>query len=823
MNFKQTLSPLIVAMTLAFNGCVLAATQAQPVSIAIEPPEILLLHSDQNVQLLITVTMNDGSLHDATHQARITLISENKTAADSIASVEKGVVTAKADGLVTLKATLPNTAISATAKVTVQGFGVDRKLNFTNDIIPILTKSGCNAGGCHGKQGGQNGFSLSLLGFEPDNDYEAIVEEGKGRRIFPAAPDQSLLLQKATSQFVHGGGKKIEPNSKDYLLLRRWLVDGMPRGAATDPTVERIEFAPRERILSGVSSQQLRIVAYYSDKTAQDVTNQTEFKSQQPDILKVEHSGLVSTLDRTGEGAIMVRYMGLVDVAKFSVPFNKNIPAEAYAHFKPKSYVDNLVLEKWKKLGIAPSPVCRDDEFIRRAYLDTIGTLPSADEVRAFLADTTADKRDKLVDKVLERPEYADYWANMWGDLLRNKREGEEQKRGTYAFSAWIRDCFARNLPYDQFVREILTAQGEVGDNPAVNWYRHVRNQVHLVNDTSQLFLGTRLSCANCHHHPYEKISQEDYWGFAAFFQRIGKKQGDVPADSAVFVQKTGETTHPRSGKKLKPKGIGGTEYEYVRGADPRQNLVAWMTQPENPYFSKAISNRMWGQLMGIGIVNSVDDMRVTNPPSNPALLEALAKDLVEHKYDLKHLLRTIMKSQTYGLSSDPIPYNVTDRQNYARYRTKRLSAEALLDALSNVTGSPERFNGFPIGTRAIELPDQAVSSYFLNTFGRSERETPCECERSYAPNLAQTLHLMNSNELQQKLQDVKGTLATLLKEKKNDQIIEELYLRTFARRPKSDELSQALGMLDASTDRKAALEDFTWVLLNSKEFLFNH
>lgn len=789
-----------------------------------EPAEIFLRDPDQGIDLVVTAEMSDGTLRDATLLAHYTL---DRSAAE-IALVHKGRLTPSASGKGTLTIRFESApgkgAVETQVPVRIELPSTDRTLNFTNDIIPILTKAGCNSGGCHGKATGQNGFSMSLLGFEPDNDYDALVKEGRGRRLFPAAPEQSLFLKKAIGQPVHGGGQRIAEDSREYRLLRRWIEQGMPKGKPTDPTVDRIEVFPRERILIGSEEQQLRVVATYTDGTSQDVTRQAEYKSQQPDILKVDPSGAAQTLDRTGEGAIMVRYMGLVDVAKISVPFNKDVPASAYAGFKPRNYVDEHMLKKWKKLGIAPSPRSTDEVFIRRAMLDAIGTLPSPEEVTEFLADRRADKRELLIDRILERPEYAEYWSCLWGDLLRNKREGDEQKRGTFAFAAWIRNCFTENMPYDQFVREILTAQGEVGDNPAVNWYRHVRNQIHLVNDTSQLFLGTRVSCANCHHHPYEKLSQDDYWGFAAFFQRVGKKQGDVAADQAVFVQKTGETNQPRSGKKMKPKGLGGPEYDYVAGEDPRKQLVDWMVAPENPYFSKAIANRMFAALMGVGLVNAVDDMRVTNPPSNPELLDALARDVAAHRFDLKTLIKSIMKSETYGLSSDPTPYNATDRQNFARYRTKRLSAEVLLDAVSAVTGSQEKFPGLPLGTRAIELPDQAVSSYFLSAFGRSGRETPCECERSYAPNLAQILHLMNSPEIQGKIAGDKGTVAQLLAAKKsNEEIVEALYLRGFARRPTASESKDASDMIAKASNRKAAVEDFAWLVLNSKEFLFNH
>lgn len=818
-----TLRGWAVVLGLLLSSASAGAGDVHPTKLSVEPSEVLLRDPDESIQFVVTAEMSDGTLRDATLSAHYALTS----GAAPIALLHRGRLTPSSSGQGALTVRLDGAegkAVEAQVSVRIELPPGERTVSFVNDVIPILTKAGCNSGGCHGKSTGQNGFSLSLLGFEPEHDYDALVNEGRGRRLFPAAPDQSLFLRKAIGQPAHGGGVRIVEDSREYRLIRRWIEQGMPKGGPTDPVVDRIDVFPKERILVGSEEQQLRVVATYTDKRTQDVTRQAEYKSQQPDILKVDPSGLASTLHRTGEGALMVRYMGLVDVAKITVPFHENVPASAYSGFVAKNYVDELMLKKWKKLGIAPSPRSSDEAFIRRAFLDAIGTIPTPDEVTEFAADAAPDKRDRLVDRILERPEYAEYWASLWGDLLRNKREGEEQKRGTFAFAAWIRNCFAENMPYDQFVREILTAQGEVGDNPAVNWYRHVRNQIHLVNDTSQLFLGTRVSCANCHHHPYEKLSQDDYWGFAAFFQRVGKKQGDVPADQAVFVQKTGETTQPRSGKKVKPKGLNGPEYDFVAGEDPRKLLVDWLTTPENPYFSRAIANRMFAALMGTGLVNAVDDMRVTNPPSNPELLDALAKDVASHHFDLKALIRSIMKSETYGLSSDPTEYNATDRQNFARYHTRRLSAEVLLDAVSAVTGSAEKFPGLPLGTRAIGLPDQAVNSYFLTVFGRSGRETPCECERSYSPNLAQILHLMNSPEVQGKISGDKGIVAQLLSAKKsNEEVVEALYLRGFARKPSASESKDASAILAAAANRKAAIEDLLWLVLNSKEFLFNH
>ena len=821
---------MVLLLAGLLSSTVLRAEPAGAVArLAIEPSEIVLAHADQTAQVLVTWEKADGTIEDVTSTASYALGVAGDGGAEKVLEIRQGKVIPRGNGTAWLAAAVQDPVshrtLAASAKVSVRGFGTDRRINFANDVIPILTKAGCNAGGCHGKASGQNGFRLSLLGFDPEFDFDALVKQGRGRRVFPGAPDRSLLLQKATGQVIHGGGQRLDPSSDAYRLIRRWIVQGMPRGTTNDPRVVQVEVFPRERLLASQARQQLRVVAHYSDQTTQDVTSQAEYKSQQPDILQVDALGAVATLGRTGEGAVMVRYLGQVDVARVTVPFQRSVPPEAFAHFQPRNFIDQLVLEKWNRLGIAPSPVCSDTEFLRRAFLDAIGALPTSEEVQHFLSDPSPDKRSQWIGRILERNEYADYWANLWGDLLRNKRRyGDGYKRGTSAFAAWLRGAFAQNMPYDQFVRAILTAQGNVSDTPPVVWYREVRNPIHQVNDTSQLFLGIRISCANCHNHPYEKWTQNDYWGFAAFYSRLGNKQGEVANENAIFVRKEGETHHPRTGKRMKPKGLGGPEYDYVRGEDPRQKLVDWMTAADNPYFAKAIVNRLWAHFMGVGLVEAVDDMRATNPPSNPPLLDALARSFIEQKYDLKRLVKTIMQAQAYQLSSLPTDSNRTDRQNYARYTTRRLSAETLLDAIDGVTGSPEKFSGFPLGTRAAELPDESVGSYFLDVFGRSQRETACECERSYAPNLAQILHLMNSPEVQAKISSEKGWLSRTLKaERGNSEIIDELYLRAFSRPPRAEELKEASTLVAASQDRKAALEDMEWTLLNTKEFLFNH
>lgn len=816
----------------AFSApCLLAAEAAAPVNVErllIEPSPVVLRGADDTVQLLVTAVGADGSQRDVTHTVKY------RAAAANVVGVVAGQLKAAGDGATQVQVSLdvPGAApVTAVVDARVEQFRGDRRINFANDIVPVLSKYGCNSGGCHGKATGQNGFKLSLLGFDPAGDYDAIVKEAHGRRVSPAAPDRSLILTKPTALAVHGGGKRFEPNSAPAKLLQRWIEQGLPVGKAADPQVVRIEVQPRERLLARGSQQQLRVVATYSDDTTEDVTPEAQYQAQQPDLVAVTTGGLASTLDATGEGTIMVRYMGLVDVARLTVPYGAPLPDGAYADFHPRGTVDQLAMNKWRKLGIAPSPRCSDAEFIRRASLDLIGTLPTPEEVRDYLADgspgeNNADKRSRLIDKLLERNEYAAYWANQWGDLLRVQRKQTEEQRGTYAFSSWLRQAFATNMPYDQFATAILTAQGNVSDSPPTVWYRKVRNIVHQVNDTSQLFMGTRINCANCHHHPYERWSQDDYWGMAGFFARVGIKPGEVVNENAVYVRKDGGVNQPRTGKSLKPKALGGPEFEFVRGEDPRQLLADWLAQPDNAYFAPAICNRMWAHFMGVGLVEAVDDMRVTNPPSNPELLDALSHDFIAAKFDLKQLIRLIMTSEVYALSSTPSEQNSKDRRNYARYFPKRLSAEVLSDAIDAVTGSPEKYPGLPLGTRAIETPDQAASSYFLEVFGRSQRETACECERSYAPNLAQVLHLMNSAEMQRKLMDKQGRVQHLVAAKKPvPEMVEDLYLATYGRLPNQAEMSEASGYLSSVSAKElpAALGDLTWVLLNTKEFLFNH
>jgi len=701
---------------------------------------------------------------------------------------------------------------------------VDQSLSFANDIVPVLSKLGCNSGSCHGRAIGQNGFKLSLFGFDPDFDYASLVHEGLGRRVSPASPDDSLMLLKATGTMPHGGGVRLTPDSDSYRLLRRWIEQGLPAGRDDEPHDVKLEVIPDESIAQGKSQQQLRVVVHYSDGSTRDVTPIARFDSQNPDILAVTLHGLVQTTGRAGETSVMVRYQNSVATSRIVSLVESAKPESAYGTFSPKTFVDELVLAKWRKLHIAPSADADDSEFLRRVYLDAMGTLPTPQEVREFEADKAPDKRDTLIDRVLEREEFFDLWAHRLGDLLRNRVGDSNAKDNTIAFAKWIRQSLVENKPYDQFVREILTVTGKRSDHPQMDWYRWAITNENRVEDTAQAFMGLRVSCANCHNHPFEKVSQTDYWRFAAFFARMKSvTYGNV---DELGLNEKGEIKHPRTEQLLTPKAFGGPEFAYAAGEDPRQKLAEWLTAADNPYFARAICNRVWGHFLGVGLVDPVDDMRATNPPSNPELLDALSRDFVAHKFDLKHLMRTILKSRVYGLSSAPTDDNRADSRNYARYYSRRLQPHVLLDAISSATGVPQKFEDYQDVKKAILLPNEKVRSDFLEIFGRSERTTPCECETSLAPNLSQVLYLLNSDELQKKLSSKNSVLDELAKpEKPLADVVEDLFLRTFSRLPRPAELQDAIAQIEneKTPNRRAALEDLLWTLLNSKEFLFNH
>ncbi|MFP6872741.1 MAG: DUF1549 domain-containing protein [Verrucomicrobiales bacterium] len=782
-----------------------------------------------DARLQLVVTAGDGT--DATRQVQY------KVEPPGLLEVSAdGHITPLANGVATVSAGMQGED-TVRIEVLVEQFETSQPINFANEIVPLFTKHGCNSGGCHGKSEGQNGFRLSLLGFEPSEDYEFLVKEVRGRRLFPAAPDHSLLLRKGSGELPHGGGSLFDKESLDYMAIVRWMEQGMPYGGAEDPKVEEISVFPASRIIKPGSRQQLSVTASYSDGSLRDITGIATYESNQKEMAEVDHSGLVTMASgQTGDAGVMIRFQEQVSIFQATIPLGvptDNLPPVA-------NFIDEHVFAKLRILGLPASGICDDATFVRRVAIDIAGRLPTLEEVDAFMDDQFPDKRAKWIDKLLRGTDYADYFANKWTAILRNKRKGDTYARGTQAFHEWIRGSLHSNKPYNLLVSELLTAKGEIGHNPAVAWFRNVSQQKEQLQDVSQMFLGVRLQCAECHHHPYEKWSQNDYYGFSAFFSRIGKKKSDIPGEDAVFHNVgLASSKNPKSGVTVKPTPLGAEALEIAAEDDPRDALADWMTRGDNPFFAPMLVNRYWKHFFNRALVEPEDDMRVTNPPTNPALLEALARHFINSGYDLKDLVRLICNSTSYQLTAIPNEYNSGDQQNYSRYFPKRLTAEVLLDSIDNITGSTTSFGGQLPGTHAVALPDDSYnsSSYFLTVFGRPEMDSSCECERAQGASLAQTLHLLNSKSIQDKLAADGGSAARISgqADRSDGERVTELYRRAFSRDPVNDELEVSINYLtkkraeagekseDVKVANRMAYEDLVWALLNTKEFLFNH
>ena len=711
----------------------------------------------------------------------------------------------------------------------------DEELNFVHDVVPILTKAHCNSGACHAKADvGQRGFRLSLLGFEPQEDYEHIVKEAKGRRVFPNAPEQSLFLLKATNTVPHGGGNKLARGSEEYKTLVKWIGQGMPYADESDPELTAIELEPSRMTMAKKAKQQLKVTAKYSDGSERDVTELALYEANDKAMATAGEKGLVETSDLPGNVAVMVRYSGKVSVFSVSIPLGapvENLPATS-------NFVDELVFQNLKEIGVPPSPVSDDATFLRRVTLDIAGRLPTIEEAAAFAADTNADKRDRVIDALLDSPDYADYFANKWATLLKNRRESKADITANFAFHSWVRDSLLANKPYDQFVREILAATGTIVENPPVAWYKRVKLPEQQLEDVAQLFLGVRMQCAQCHHHPFERWSQGDYYSLAAFFSQVGRKPTAIAGEDLIFHKRgTAQYVNKKTEQPVKPAGLGGPSLEVAPDDDPRLQLADWMAQESNPFFAKVLVNRYWKHFFKKGLVEPEDDLRDTNPPTNPELLDALAKHFIESDFDLKEAIRVIVSSKTYQLSAQPNEHNAVDHQNFSHFYPKRLQAEVLLDAVDCLTGATTSFADLPMGTRAVALPDNSYnSSAFLKVFGRPDAASVCECERVQSSSLAQSLHLMNSSEVKGKLATAGGRADRLAKSEEEDaKKIHEIYLAAFSRPPTGEELSIAESHINIprtdsagkpiapATAKKMAYEDLLWAIMNTKEFLYNH
>jgi len=796
-------------------------------SLAVHPKEITLKGADDTRQIIVTGTLADGRLQDLSGD--VDYISKENTIARVTSS---GRVIPLGNGSTEITARFGDHHIAV--PVHCESMGENLPINFANRIVPIFTKLGCNSGGCHGKASGQNGFKLSLLGFEPEVDYTALVRESRGRRIFLAAPSSSLLLLKPTGAIAHGGGRRLEIGSDEYKLIHRWIAANTPYGKPDDPVVTRITVYPDHRVMTRQNKQQFAVHAHYSDGSVEDITRRAQYESNDPEIAVVEATGLVRTLNLSGEAAIMARYQGQVATFRATVPLGVRIPEY---RFEAKSFVDRNIQKKWQLLGIVPSEACTNEDFVRRVYLDITGSLPTLTQVETFLADKDPNKRDKLIDALVETPEYSYYFAGKWADILRVKRGNQLNRAyGTFAFYDWIRSALADDKGYDKMVRDIIGAVGDEIKYPPSVWYKDLQTPDQIVDNAAQVFLGVRIACAQCHHHPYEKWSQDDYWNLAAYFSRLGRKSVQVPGQPAqrqqqqqvLFTRASGNVINKRTGRSASPRPLDADPIPGEGVEDIRQLLVDWMVQPKNPYFAKSVVNRYWAHFFGRGIVDPLDDMRVTNPPSNPELLDALAADFIEHKFSLKHLVKTICKSRTYQLSSLPNEFNKHDKQNYSRYYPKRMSAEVLFDAVCQVTKSPSAFAGLPDDTfgprRAIMLPDESFTSYFLDVFGRPQRISACECERVSEANLAQALHLLNSEEIQRKLSQPGGRAEMLARDPRPEAAkVDKLFVWAFARKPTAEQAKVVVEHLAAHPkDRQVAYENVLWALINTKEFIFN-
>lgn len=698
-------------------------------------------------------------------------------------------------------------------------------VTFESDIQPLLTRFGCNSGACHGKSRGQNGFALSLLGFDSDMDYAALVNEGRGRRVFSAAPTTSLLLRKATGLIPHGGGARFVPGSPHYELISAWLLNGAPRTPADAPKIVRVVVEPSQRSLAPKEGFALHIIAEYSNGARRDVTEGSAFQSNDRAVVAISGEGYVQAGSLPGETAIMARYMNHIGVCTITIPLPGSVVNEVYATLPKQNEIDGLVWKKLQLLGMLPSPTTGDATFHRRAFLRVIGRLPTPTETRAFLADNRSDKRQQLVDQLLQRPEYADFWANKWADLLRPNpyRVGI---KAVWNLDSWLRDAFRRNLPYDQFVRELVTAQGSTFRDGATVIFRDRPTTVEIGASVSQLFLGVRLECAKCHHHPFEVWSQDDFYGFASFFSRVGHHGGISPpisgGEEIIYTLPTGVLNHGRTGVAVAPKTLTGQSLTLGPDDEPREVLAEWMTSESNPYFAKVMANRVWAELMGQGLVDPVDDIRATNPASNEPLLDYLAADFRQHGYDIKHLIRRIMTSYVFGLSSNPSDRNISDIKNFSRYYRQRLRAEVLLDAVNDVLGQQEEFAAMPPGSRAAQLWTHRAASQFLDTFGRPDPNQDPPCERTTDFTTPQVLHLMNSPALNKKLSlDTAQPARLAASDLTNEQLVDEVFLRVYCRPPTTAEMTKATAILPAKDQRRPNVEDLFWALLNTPEFYF--
>jgi hypothetical protein len=817
-------TPLLAGVLLWAAPAHAQAPAAKLAELTAEPAAVTLRHAEDRQRLLVTGKLADGALRDFSRAAKYA--SSNPQV---VRVSEEGVLAPVAVGQAAIQISADDK--STTVNVTVSDAS-QKPVSFANDIMPLFAKAGCNSGACHGAASGKKGFKISLRGYDAATDYQVLTRGTTGRRLSFNDPARSLLMLKPTGAAAHEGGKRFDAESAYARTLQRWIEEGARSDMATAVKLVGIEVSPTFRTLDQPNqSQQLLVTARFSDGSARDVTDDTRYSSSNELVATVDEAGKVG-LATKGESAIMARYGDKAAVCNLVVM--QRDPLFTWSNPAEHNYIDRLVNAKLRHMEILPSDQCSDEEFLRRVYYDTIGLPPTPEEVRAFLADTAENKRAKAIDALLERPEHAEFWALKWTDLFKLRFDLLRDK-GTWGMYRWVRDSIAVNKPYDVFVKEIVAAEGSCSEHAPANFWRVFQNADDASEAVVQVFLGIRLMCAKCHDHPFEKWVQTDYYGMSAFFSQTARKPGGRREDLIIHRNETiASARHPNTGATLSPKFLDGETLPISAQQDGREILANWLTAKENPFFARATVNRLWSQLFGKGIIDPVDDIRSSNPASNQPLLDALAKDFAERNFDIRHMLRTMLNSRTYQLSARTNKFNANDKLNFSRALPRRLSAEQLLDTLTQATGVRENFRSRygeatvaqpSGGLRAGQLPDRMLTAEMLDLFGRPRGESTCACERHEEASMTQALHLINGKSLGTRLASPNGRLAKVLATPNitTEQVIEELYLIVLCRLPKANEIELMTKHFQASADRTKAAQDAMWVLFNTKEFLFNH
>lgn len=790
----------------------IAVAQAPMTSLEVFPPDINLETARDRQSFIVQAWFADGLSRDVTAEAKVAV------ANPALVKLNSNVVYPVADGATEMTVEWGGKSVKLPIKVSAAP--IDRPISFKLDVMPVFMRAGCNTGSCHGAARGKDGFRLSLFGFDPDGDHYRLTREINGRRINIALPAESLMMEKAAGRVPHTGGQRFKEGDEYWNTLLRWLDAGAPLDPPTIATPVSMEVFPKRAVLDGKGATQRLIVrAKYSDGTDRDVTHLARFLSNNDNSAPITEDGLVTAQNR-GEAFLMARFATFTIGSPFVV-LPKMIKFD-FPNTPQNNYVDTLVHKKLRDLRIAPSELCTDEAFVRRAYIDIIGLLPSPEEFDRFMNSKITNKREMLVDELLGRKEFAELWVMKWAELLQIKSSNQVSYKSTLLYYNWLQDKISRNVPVNEWVQELLGATGGTFKNPATNYYQNETDILKVSENVAQVFMGMRIQCSQCHNHPFDRWTMNDYYGFAAFFSQVGRKGTDDPREIIVFNSGGGEVAHPVTKQQMKPKFLGGAEPD-VAGKDRRQVMADWLASPDNPYFATNLSNIVWAHFFGKGIIDEVDDVRVSNPPSNGELLAELGKKFTEYKYDFKKLVKDICNSRTYQLSTIPNESNESDTRNFARQSVRRIRAETMLDVISQATETKNKFPGLPLGARAVQIADGNVSTYFLSTFGRASRESVCSCEVKLEPTLSQSLHMLNGDATTQRIRQGALVPKRLGEKKTPDQVIEELYLRTLVRRPSPIEMDRLRAALNQEPDKAKGLEDVFWALMNTREFVFNH